>query len=119
MRAHDPVDRNGRPVPTRPGLACRHRHAAGSRREAAGGVRELESDEQMIDALRAVHAAHRTVHAGHNVGGVGDDRRVKCLHAQLAHALAVGGNPIGDWIAQRADIGWPAACCIESVQEDS
>lgn len=109
---NDPVDLEGRPFPTRFWLACRALGAAVSRLEAAGGVRALESDEEMSGAVTAAHAAHAHLHAGHRIGGVGDDARVKCLHAQLAFALATGGNPVGDWIAARTDLGWPETCCV-------
>ena len=47
------------------------------------------------------------------VAGAGDPDHVKCLHAQLAFALSEGGNPVGDWIMERSDASWPAACCAE------
>ncbi len=108
-----PRDLEGRPFPTRYWLACRALGTDVSRLEAAGGVRTLEADEDMLEAVRDAHAAHAGVHDGYRVGGVGEEGRVKCLHAQLAFALATGGNPVGDWIVDRAGVGWPAACCAD------
>lgn len=114
---NDPVDLRGRPFPTRYWLACRELAAAVSRLEAAGGVRALEGDETMGAHVARAHADHAAIHAGHRVAGVGGDGRVKCLHAQLAFALAQGGNPVGDWIAGRAGAVWPATCCLERLEE--
>lgn len=117
MLENDPVDLNGRPFPTRYWLACRALGVAVSRLEAGGGVRALEDDEGMHEAIAGAHATHARLHAGHLVGGVGDPARVKCLHAQLATALAVGGNAVGDWIWERGDVAWPATCCADPIAE--
>jgi hypothetical protein len=111
------VDVEGRPFPTRYWLSCRALGAAVSRLEAAGGVRELEGDDAMRPAIAATHAAHAALHGGYRVGGVGGDGRVKCLHAQLAFALATGGNPVGDWIERRLEFAWPDRCCVERLGE--
>ncbi len=108
-----PRDRRGRPFPTRNWLACRALAGAVSRLEAAGGVRALEDDPAMSAALADAQAAHARLHDGHLIAGVGDPAHVKCLHAQLAFALARGGGPIADWVAQRADLSWPERCCTE------
>lgn len=112
-----PRDLEGRPFPTRYWLACRSLSADVSRIEAAGGVRALESDVEMVDAITEAHAAHAALHEGYRVGGVGEEGRVKCLHAQLAFALATGGNPVGDWIVARGEIGWPDTCCALAAEE--
>lgn len=110
-----PLDLRGRPFPTRDWLTCRALSEAVSRLEAAGGVRALEADPDMHAPLAAAHARHQELHAGYRVAGCGDATHVKCLHAQLAFGLAEGGSPIVDWIAARADIAWPARCCVERV----
>ncbi len=116
MLENDPVDLEGRPFPTRHWLACRALAVAVSRLEATGGVRALEDDEGMTPHVTAAHAAHARLHAGHRVGGVGDARRVKCLHAQLAFALAQGGNPVGDWIIERGAVAYPTGrCCADAL----
>jgi hypothetical protein len=114
--ANAPIDLHGRPFPTRYWLACRALGEAVSRLEAAGGVRALESDPAMAEDILAANARHRELHAGFNVGGTRDPARVKCLHAHLAFALAVGGSPVGDWIAARTDLSWPAQCCAGPVE---
>ncbi len=114
---NDPVDLNGRPFPTRFWLACRELAAAVSRLEAAGGVGELEGDDSLRESIAQAHADHAAIHAGYRVAGVGDPRRVKCLHAQLAFALASGGNRVGDWIVERAGARWPPACCLDRLGE--
>jgi hypothetical protein len=111
---NEPIDLHGRPFPTRYWLACRALGAAISRLEAAGGVRALESDPTMTGHILAANARHRALHSGFNIGGTGDPARVKCLHAHLAFALAIGGSPIGDWIAHRTDLRWPTRCCAVS-----
>lgn len=113
MVENEPRDLWGRPFPTRYWLTCRVLAAAVSRLEAAGGVRSLEGDEQMRDAIAAAHSAHAGRHDGHRVGGVGEEGRVKCLHAQLAFALATGGNSVGDWILARLDIPASERCCVD------
>lgn len=107
-----PVDERGDPFPTRNWLCCRALVDAVSRLEAAGGVRDLEGDDAMGDALAGAQDRHRRLHAGRNVGGVADPRRVKCLHAHLAFALAEGGSPLGEWIWGRARAAWPTRCCV-------
>lgn len=117
MVENEPRDLKGRPFPTRYWLTCRTLAVAVSRLEAAGGVRALEGDEQMRGALAAAHAAHADRHDGHRVGGVGREGSVKCLHAQLAFALATGGNPVGDWILDRLDLPDSGCCCLDAPQE--
>ena len=71
----------------------------------------------MRDAIADAHASHARRHDGHRVGGVGHEGRVKCLHAQLAFALATGGNPVGDWILARIDLPPSDRCCIDGHEE--
>lgn len=111
-----PRDLRGRPFPTRDWLTCRALSEAVSRLEAAGGVRELEDDPSTTDDLAAAHARHEELHGGYRVAGSGDPARVKCLHAHLAFAMGEGGSPIGEWIAARADLSWPATCCLERLR---
>ena len=106
-----PRDLEGRPFPTRYWLSCRALGAGVSTLEAAGGVRRLEGEEDLRQAVRDAHAAHAALHDGYRVGGVGNADRVKCLHAQLAFALATGGNPVGDWIVDSGGVNWPPTCC--------
>lgn len=117
MLENEPRDLAGRPFPTRYWLTCRSLVAAVSRLEAAGGVRVLEADEAMRDAIADAHASHARRHDGYRVGGVGHTDRVKCLHAQLAFALATGGNPVGDWILARIGATPSDPCCLDGPGE--
>ncbi len=112
---NEPLDRRGRPFPTRDWLACRALGEAVSRLEAAGGVRALEDDPDMAGPLADAHARHQELHAGHRVAGGGDPAHVKCLHAHLAFGLAEGGSPVADWILERAGARWPDRCCLERL----
>lgn len=102
-----PRDLRGRPFPTRDWLVDPALDDAVSRLEAAGGVRMLESDPEMAPHIAAAHERHAALHDGYRVAGAGDPAHVKCLHAHLAFALGEGGNPVGDWIIERAGITWP------------
>ncbi len=95
-------------------MTCQHVIRAVSRLEATGVMAEmtarLATDPELADAYRRAHEAYladrRELAAqlgeevpeieGVSVGGM--PTRVKCLHALVAHSLAVGPgvNPIGD-----------------------
>lgn len=109
--ANGPRDRRGNPFPTRNWLSCRALSGGVSRLEADGGAKALEADGSMGDALRAAQDAHERLHDGHLVAGAAEPGHAKCLHAHLAFALAQGGGPVGDWIWDRAGLGWPEECC--------
>jgi uncharacterized protein len=110
-----PLDLKGRPFPTRDWLTCRALDAAVSRLEASGGVRMLEADPEMREHVADAHTSHQELHAGYRVAGSGEAAHVKCLHAHLAFGMAEGGSPVVDWIRARADLDWPARCCVERV----
>jgi uncharacterized protein len=114
---NEPLDRRGRPFPTRDWLACRALGEAVSRLEAAGGVRALEDDPAMAVPLAEAHARHQRLHTGHRVAGSGHPRHVKCLHAHLAFGLAEGGTPTSEWIMQRSGASWPERCCLERLAQ--
>ena len=104
-------------------LSCPFLGAAVARLESAGGVkryeRRLAEDPDLAARYRAAHEAYREerrtllsreeVRFLRDVGaldrletgiaGLGNLRRVKCLHAHLAHFLARGENPIGETVA--------------------
>ena len=76
-----------------PELAARYGRAhEGYRRERLALLSPAERE-----FLRA-RGAHGAVETG--VAGLRNPRRVKCLHAQLAHFLARGDNPVGALVAQ-------------------
>ena len=98
---------DGTPFPTMFYLCCAALNSAVSRMESAGLMRELAAE---LAADPELAAGYRTAHENYlqmrnqlddlgitaTAGGMPD--RVKCLHALVAHSLAVGRgiNPIGD-----------------------
>jgi uncharacterized protein len=120
----------GTPFPTLYYLTCPRAVAAISRLEAAGMMRQLRQrlagDE---DLRRAYLAAHRDYLArrdeaaratgveplppgSQSAGGMPD--RVKCLHALVAHELAVpGANPLGRAALAAAGPWWRAGPCVD------
>jgi uncharacterized protein len=120
---------DGTPFPTLFYLTCPRAAAAVSRLESAGVMREMQQRLATDPGLRAAQeAAHRdylarraaaAVAAGveplpagmQSAGGMPD--RVKCLHALVAHELAVpGGNPLGREAADAAGEWWAAGPCV-------
>jgi uncharacterized protein len=119
---------DGTPFPTLYYLTCPRATAAVSTLEAAGVMREMQDDLVHDPELAARYAAahrdylarreavqHLDEIAGTSAGGMPD--RVKCLHALVAHALAVGPgiNPLGDRaLAMLPRWGAPGACVVLS-----
>jgi uncharacterized protein len=120
---------DGTPFPTLFYLTCPRAVAAVSGLEAAGTMREMQQRLASQPRLRAAQqAAHRdylarrseaTAEAGveplppgtQSAGGMPD--RVKCLHALVAHELAVpGGNPLGREAADAAGEWWAQGPCV-------
>lgn len=107
-----PFMNDGRPMPTRYWLVDRDLVRAVSRLEGGGGVRQAEN-EIAADRLAATHARYAAerdalIPADHSgprpFGGVGGTRRgVKCLHTHLAHHLARGDDPVGEWVLARLE----------------
>ena len=122
----------GAPFPTTYYLTCRHVIAAVSRLEAAGGVErwstavaaspELTADlERATEQQRQIRRSLAGTSEGADHGasldsGIGGSRnpaQLKCLHAQVAFALAQPGYRIGEDILAEAVDPWPAdACCF-------
>lgn len=115
---------DGSPFPTLWYLTCRTLTAAVSTLESEGRMASLSSDlrcdPELADAYRVAHTRYIRARrqlgtvpelAGVSAGGMPD--RVKCLHALLAHSLAVGAgvNPLGDVVlAELRERGcWPCA----------
>jgi uncharacterized protein len=126
-----PYDAAGDPFPTTYYLTCPHLVAAVSRLEAAGGVERwsaaVEEDPALADDLeRATSEQRRVRHelaAGRTgrdggasldlgIGGSANPRRLKCLHAHAAYALAVPGYELGSRIRDEVDPAWPPQCCL-------
>ncbi len=120
---------DGTPFPTLYYLTCPRAVAAVSRLEAAGVMRSMARRLAEEPALRqAYEAAHLDYLARRDAvarsaaveplppgtqsaGGMPD--RVKCLHALVAHELAVpGSNPLGLQVLQAAGEWWLAGPCV-------
>jgi hypothetical protein len=129
----DPYDEAGEPFPTTYYLTCPQLVAAVARLEAAGGVErwgaeverepELAADlERATDEQRRLRrelAAGRVGRDGGaslelGIGGSGNPRRLKCLHAHAAYALARPGHRLGERVLAEIEPLWPEdRCCTE------
>ena len=122
-----PYDAAGRPFPTLFYLTCPTLVAAVSRLESAGGVQvwsarlaaEPGLERTVWAAARAARRRRRELVRRYDlamvddgaslatgVGGVGDVRAVKCLHAHVAHALARPGHAFGEAVLADAADPW-------------
>jgi hypothetical protein len=50
------------------------------------------------------------------IGGSANPRRLKCLHAHVAYALAQPGYILGERILDELDPRWPQQCCLGSTE---
>jgi hypothetical protein len=116
---------DGTPFPTLFYLTCPRAVAACSRLESGGLMREmnarLAADPELAARYRAAHEDYLARRdkigvvpeiAGGSAGGM--PTRVKCLHALLGHALAVGPgvNPFGDDVRERTEPWWIDGPCV-------
>jgi uncharacterized protein len=120
---------DGTPFPTLYYLTCPRASAAVSRLEGGGLMREMASrlatDAGLRERCLAAHqdylarrdeasalAGQEPLPAGtQSAGGMPD--RVKCLHALVAHELAVpGANPLGAEAVRAAGRWWDAGRCV-------
>jgi hypothetical protein len=120
---------DGSPFPTLYYLTCPRAAAAISRQEAAGVMRamteRLAADPGLRRDYRAADEDYRTRRdaaaaaaqveplppAAPSAGGMPE--RVKCLHALVAHELAVpGSNPLGREALAAAGPWWAAGPCV-------
>jgi hypothetical protein len=125
-----PYDSNGDPFPTTYYLTCPQLVAAVARLEAAGGVERwseaVEHDPVLAaDLERATGEQRRIRHelAGGRTGrdagasldlgiaGSANPRRLKCLHAHAAYALAHPGYLLGERVLGEIDPLWPRQRC--------
>jgi hypothetical protein len=122
---------DGSPFPTLYYLTCPRAAAAVSRLESAGVMRDMELRLDSQPGLRhAQDSAHRDYLARRRAAAVaagveplpegtqsagGMPGRVKCLHALVAHELAVpGANPLGREAADAAGEWWTAGPCVSA-----
>jgi len=127
---------DGTPFPTLYYLTCVRARAAASRLEASGLMREmagrLAGDQDLRASYRAAHrdyAERRDAAAAAagvdplppdtaTAGGMPD--RVKCLHALVAHELAVAGaNPLGREAILAMGNWWTAGPCVPTGGADT
>jgi uncharacterized protein len=128
-----PYGEHGEPFPTTYYLTCPQLVAAVARLEAAGGVErwseELERDAGLAADLERATDEQRTVRRELAAGATGRDdgasldlgiggsrnpRRLKCLHAHAAYALARPGYELGSRVLAEVDLRWPATrCCMD------
>jgi hypothetical protein len=110
--ANAPLLDDGRPMPTRYWLVDADLRRRVSQLEGDGGVCAAEAavDPEALTAAHGRYAAERDALVPHDhrgprpAGGVGGTARgVKCLHAHLAHRLAGGDDPVGDWVLAQLD----------------
>jgi len=119
---------DGTPFPTLYYLTCPRAAAAVSRLEAAGVMRDmserLAGDTTLQAAYRAAHESYlderdalQALDTDVSAGGMPD--RVKCLHALVAHSLAVGPgiNPLGDEALAAIPPWWRAGPCVAAEDE--
>ena len=104
---------DGTPMPTRYWLLGEHETVIVGRLEASGGVNQAEADigPTALEATHNRYAAERDAaidptHTGPRpFGGVGGTRiGVKCLHAHFGWWLAMGDDPVGQWVADKLDV---------------
>jgi hypothetical protein len=120
---------DGTPFPTLYYLTCPRAVAAVSRLESAGLMREMQQRLASDPGLRAAQqGAHQDYLARRDAAAAaagvdplppgtqsagGMPGRVKCLHALVAHELAVPGvNPLGREAAAAAGEWWAHGPCV-------
>ena len=127
-----PYDDAGEPFPTTYYVTCRWLVAQISRLEAAGGVERwsdrVASDPELAQSLERATETQRRVRrelasgrAGRDegasldlgIGGARNPKRLKCLHAHAAFALAQPGYELGERIVAEIEPLWPETCCME------
>jgi uncharacterized protein len=111
-------------------LTCPNMVAAVARLEAAGGVErwseqvehvpelaaDLERATEEQRRLRRELAGGKVGRDGGSclalgIGGSANPRRLKCLHAHVAYALAQPGYRLGERILAELKPLWPPQCC--------
>jgi uncharacterized protein len=114
---------DGTPFPTLYYLTCSRLSSLVGRIEASGAMREmterLATDPELAAAYRAAHESYLTERdalepLGTQISAGGMPHRVKCLHVQVAHALARGPgvNPFGDEALTHIGPWWTPGPCV-------
>jgi hypothetical protein len=119
---------DGTPFPTLYYLTCPRAAAAASRLEAAGVMRQMTERLATDVDLRAAYLAAHTSYLrerdalgdlSSEASAGGMPERVKCLHALVAHSLAVGPgiNPFGDEALAAIPPWWEDGPCVAGASE--
>lgn len=117
---------DGTPFPTLYYLTCPRLNSLVGTLEASGVMREmtvrLGLDPALAEAYRGAHESYLAERdaiesLGTTVTAGGMPDRVKCLHALLAHTLAVGEgvNPLGDETLALVRQWWPDGACAANA----
>lgn len=115
---------DGTPFPTLYYLTCSRLCSRVGGLEASGMMREmterLASDGELAAAYQRAHLAYLAERdaiepLGMPISAGGMPNRVKCLHALVAHALAVGPgvNPFGDEALAAVGDWWRSGPCVD------
>jgi hypothetical protein len=119
----EPFAEDGTPFPTSYWLTCPWLVAAVARIEAAGGVErwsERVAEEPVLAAsLEHADAEQRVLRPELHVGIAGsrNPRRLKCLHAHAAFALARPGYELGERVLAEAGERWCADVRCRAASE--
>ena len=128
------------PMPTIFWLTCPFLAEEVAKLESAGAVKRYEKmlsqDEKLAQAYARAHEEYRrerlsllseeqrawikergyTVLLTAGIAGISNSKRVKCLHAQLAHFLAGRKNPVGALVAQELiALQCPDRRCVQAL----
>jgi len=131
-----PYDERDEPFPTTYYLTCPWLVAAVARIEAAGGVERwshaVAVDPELAESLARATAEQRELRAelagdrrgvdggaslALGIGGSRTPERLKCLHAQVAFALARPGYAVGERMLDELEPAWPAQCCSDALRD--
>lgn len=117
---------DGTPFPTLYYLTCPRAVAAAGTLEAGGQMTamnaRLANDRDLAAAYGRAHerylADRQRIEMVPEIAGIsagGMPRRVKCLHALVAHSLASGAgvNPLGDEALERLAPWWLSGPCVD------
>jgi hypothetical protein len=129
----EPYDAAGDPFPTTYYLTCPHLVAEVSKLEAAGGVERwseaVEHDPELAASLERATAVQRRIRRALAAGRAGSDegasldlgiagssnpRRLKCLHAHVAFALAHPDYELGRRMLAEIERPWPGSGCCSA-----
>jgi hypothetical protein len=126
--ATKPALPDGEPFPTHFYLTCANLNSMIGTLEASGLMKEYEerlsTDKEFAEQYKKAHVdyldrrnKHGLVDEITEISAGGMPNRVKCLHALVAHSLAVGPgiNPVGDDALVRLG-NWATKACVKESE---